>query len=633
MLNKMEPVEPYISLVVTARNDDHGGDLLNRMQAFTEGWIEQSNRFALESELIIVEWNPAEERAPLADALRWPAENRYCRVRVITVPQSVHRKYRHADALGLYQMIAKNVGIRRARGKFVLATNIDILFSSELVAKLALRDLSAAKMYRIDRHDAMGDVPPDVGIEERLLWCSEHLLRVNSREGTFPLSARGLRAACETDIADKEAGISFEANWFSPEVYAGEPFRWLSTKATLHACSPANGDQARELNIELEPAAGTGFGPFFLVALDGHGNRVAEHWVHRRQVVQIPLNGGLGKASILTLHVVGGGRHIEADPRVLNARVMRVGWDSRMGMWNECKWWLRRAYRRLKGWEKTPRPTGERQASEMRAGLRYGAGWGEWEWIGEDYSRWLRGEGELVLSSEGGWGELEMDLEVGPDALGERVRVGVSEDGGEELHSEDLTGRHRFVWKSGGDKRTVRNLRLRVEGGNAANGSGRVLLMRRLCWKPRTRPAGPLPQVEMQKQGVGAVHLHTNGCGDFTLLSREAWFDLRGYPEFDAFSMNIDSVLCWSAHHAGYWEEVFEEPLRIYHLEHGVGSGWTPQGESDLYERIARMNVPWLTYPDVIAWARDMNRFSSPFVFNRGNWGLAGEEFEERVIP
>ena len=28
---------PYLSLVVTARNDEHGGNLLNRMQAFVNG--------------------------------------------------------------------------------------------------------------------------------------------------------------------------------------------------------------------------------------------------------------------------------------------------------------------------------------------------------------------------------------------------------------------------------------------------------------------------------------------------------------------------------------------------------------------------------------------------------------------
>jgi hypothetical protein len=58
-------------------------------------------------------------------------------VRFIQVPPEIHRKFRHADHLPLYQMIAKNVGIRRARGRFILVTNIDILFSDELVSFLA----------------------------------------------------------------------------------------------------------------------------------------------------------------------------------------------------------------------------------------------------------------------------------------------------------------------------------------------------------------------------------------------------------------------------------------------------------------------------------------------------------------
>jgi len=44
----------------------------------------------------------------------------------------------------LYQMIAKNAGIRRARGEYVLATNIDILFSSELACFFAARRLQRA---------------------------------------------------------------------------------------------------------------------------------------------------------------------------------------------------------------------------------------------------------------------------------------------------------------------------------------------------------------------------------------------------------------------------------------------------------------------------------------------------------
>src|SRR5262249_33856914 len=36
--------------------------------------------------------------------------------------------------------------------------------------------------------------------------------------------------------------------------------------------------------------------------------------------------------------------------------------------------------------------------------------------------------------------------------------------------------------------------------------------------------------------------LHTNACGDFTLLSRENWFRFAGYPEWVMYSWHIDSV-------------------------------------------------------------------------------------------
>ena len=107
---------PYLSLVVTARNDDHGGNLLGRMQIFVSGWIEQARRYGIPSELIIVEWNPPPDRPRLIDVLRWPEDLGPCEVRFIEVPPELHARYAHGDALPLYQMAAKNVGIRRARG-------------------------------------------------------------------------------------------------------------------------------------------------------------------------------------------------------------------------------------------------------------------------------------------------------------------------------------------------------------------------------------------------------------------------------------------------------------------------------------------------------------------------------------
>src|SRR5580658_3449222 len=107
----MSGERPYLSVVVTARNDDHGGNLLGRMQAFVNGWIAQCKRHGLHSELILVEWNPPAERPYLADALHWPKDLGPCEVRIIQVPPDLHRRYAHAAAQPLYQMIGKNAGI------------------------------------------------------------------------------------------------------------------------------------------------------------------------------------------------------------------------------------------------------------------------------------------------------------------------------------------------------------------------------------------------------------------------------------------------------------------------------------------------------------------------------------------
>ena len=147
------PPKPYFSVVVTSRNDDHGGDMLGRMNIFTETLVEQLARYRVPSELIFVEWNPPADRPRLRDALSWPADRYPCDVRFVEVPAEVHAKFRHAQALPLFQMIAKNVGIRRARGDFVLATNVDILFSDALVRHIAARRLSQHRMYRMDRHE------------------------------------------------------------------------------------------------------------------------------------------------------------------------------------------------------------------------------------------------------------------------------------------------------------------------------------------------------------------------------------------------------------------------------------------------------------------------------------------------
>lgn len=165
-----------LSIVATSRNDNHGGDALRRMSLFVNGLIEQSRRYQVNIELIIVEWNPPEDKPLLKEILPKPEPNDYLLIRYIIVPNEIHRRYNHGNSIPLYQMIAKNVGIRRANGKFVLCTNIDLLFSNELYKLMTSQSLDPTKVYRANRCDIPGSIDEAWSFDRQLKFAGENII-------------------------------------------------------------------------------------------------------------------------------------------------------------------------------------------------------------------------------------------------------------------------------------------------------------------------------------------------------------------------------------------------------------------------------------------------------------------------
>jgi hypothetical protein len=126
--------------------------------------------------------------------------------------------------------------------------------------------------------------------------------------------------------------------------------------------------------------------------------------------------------------------------------------------------------------------------------------------------------------------------------------------------------------------------------------------------------------------------LHINACGDFTLMAREKWWALRGYPELEMFSFHLDSVLCHAAHAAGVAELALEPPIRVFHIDHAPGSGWSPDAEDDLFTRLRRRGIPWLEHAQMQQWAQEMHASGRPREFNGESWGLADEDLRETVV-
>jgi hypothetical protein len=169
-----------LSVVAASRNDGHGLNLVPRMQVFVDGLADQVARFGREVELILVDWNPPRDHPGLAEVLTTRSVKGFA-VRVITVPPEVHSRLSIASNLSFFQMIAKNVGIRRAEGDAVLATNIDILLSDGLFLD-STGEIAARCLYRTDRVDIPFD--PQVTVDPEVLRRSPPI-RINRKTGIY----------------------------------------------------------------------------------------------------------------------------------------------------------------------------------------------------------------------------------------------------------------------------------------------------------------------------------------------------------------------------------------------------------------------------------------------------------------
>ncbi len=787
---------PYLSVVVTARNDDHGGNLLGRMQIFVAGWIEQAKRYGIPSELIIVEWNPPPDRPRLIDVLRWPEDLGPCEVRFIEVPPELHARYAHGDALPLYQMAAKNVGIRRARGEFVLATNIDILFSDELAEYLAARRLERGRMYRIDRHDAMSDVPVDAPVEEQLAFCATHLIRINRREGSFNVTPVGEPVLSAGDVATPDSGIVFGRGWFPLESHMPPVlFRWAGDLAELHLNRPPSPES--ELVFDLEPCPSAGDSPLQLEIEAGNEKTVTAA-IECRQRLHVRLDSGndSGYPALLRLRARGGHTRLNGDPRPLRYRVFHVAWDRPIAPattdasaqlpasrtlgasvesvqrgqllatywyglmhlinrlaeggplvhltvpvspglrrllkfyveWNGLTGILRNAWPILDSF-RAGAPSGN-DIFHSGTGLTAGLGWLPLDTFRGRGFRRISGFAELMVAPTGGQGVLRLTVAPGAPIAGPPGRLRLLDAEGRVLGEAPVGERASVKFEVFGISGRTNVLRLeyddhagigaelkvfrcdwrpagvasagRVEapwgrgwvldqasGSRTSAGSSELIIAARggplfidletdACTTFEIRDAGgkvlagfalegrevqrldlelqagrthvleiasrapfrayscgatapgpQLPFVQPEPELSTCDFLHTNGCGDFTMLAREHWFDLRGYAEMDLFSMNLDSLFCFAAHYGGAREEVLSDPMRIYHIEHGSGSGWTPEGQAKLFERIAAKGLSFVDNAEVLAMAAHMRRLGAPMIFNHEDWGMAAFELKE----
>ncbi|QPJ65330.1 MAG: hypothetical protein G3M78_07975 [Candidatus Nitrohelix vancouverensis] len=156
-----------LSIVVVGRNDDHGIGFFDRMVACMEFNRKNLLQAGVNAEFIFVDWAYDPGKPLFAQLLRdklpwWHT--------AIAVHPDWQERLKENPRLAFLEFFAKNVGIRRARSEFILATNCDIFFSKDLVRFLGRGKWLEDCLYRsvrIDLLSAVGIDKIDYGILER----------------------------------------------------------------------------------------------------------------------------------------------------------------------------------------------------------------------------------------------------------------------------------------------------------------------------------------------------------------------------------------------------------------------------------------------------------------------------------
>ena len=159
---------PYVSIVITGRNDGYGGDFVKRFLATLRFNHRELAARAIAHEYVLVEWAPLPGRPLLSDVVDDQCDAATAAVvRSVIVDAAYHEGMRQNPRLAYLEFPAKNAGIRRARGEYVITTNCDVVFGRHILGRLERREIERDVVWRAPRWDL------DEGIDvERFAWTS-----------------------------------------------------------------------------------------------------------------------------------------------------------------------------------------------------------------------------------------------------------------------------------------------------------------------------------------------------------------------------------------------------------------------------------------------------------------------------
>ena len=145
---------PYLTIVITSRNDDYGGPYTDRVLRPLQFNCDRLSEHDVRFEVVLVEWSPVPDRPRLSELLpEQLARFAPAALRRYVVAPEYQEALTQNPRVRYLEYLAKNVGIRRAAGAFVLTTNADIMLGRAVVKALAEGQLAARTVYRAPRYD------------------------------------------------------------------------------------------------------------------------------------------------------------------------------------------------------------------------------------------------------------------------------------------------------------------------------------------------------------------------------------------------------------------------------------------------------------------------------------------------
>jgi hypothetical protein len=175
---------PTISFVMAGRNDDYGGNFLNRMHTSVRTLLYLAEKYQAHFELIVIDYNPPADKPSLEKALGLKS-NSNLTLRFIAIPHEFHLQVSNGGKNPFPEYIAKNIGIRRAHGTYVASVNPDIIFSDALIEFLAKHPLDPKHFYRANRHDlGIRAIDDSIPVPDVLELCAKTTVRMWTNNGS-----------------------------------------------------------------------------------------------------------------------------------------------------------------------------------------------------------------------------------------------------------------------------------------------------------------------------------------------------------------------------------------------------------------------------------------------------------------